>query len=250
MRCFGPNFFLLGAGRCGSTSLFEMLRQHPQIFMPATKEPTFFCSHFQVVKDPISYFRLFDGASGAIAVGEGSHAYLSNPETPAVLRLLFPDARFILIFRNPTNRARSLYQWMRAQRLEPLESFEAALEAEARRFDDPEFLTRCPQYFWNYMYVRSSYYHVQWERYLQQYPRERFFVLSLAELASDPRRWMSRIYEFLGVSASFVPNVAHMGASADTHMHPGTRARLDRHFSAVIRATEALAGRGLQLSGL
>ena len=151
-----PSFFLLGAGRCGTTSLYHMLRQHPEIFMPEVKEPSFFCSYFQVVKDPISYFGLFVPSSEEKAIGEASHVYFSNPESASVLHLLFPNARFIVILRNPTNRAYSLYKWTRRFGYENLSTFEQAVIAEKKRFRDPIFFRECPQYFWNFISVIMS----------------------------------------------------------------------------------------------
>jgi len=242
-----PNFFILGAGRCGSTTLYSMLRRHPQVFMPSTKEPSFFCSYFQVVKDPISYFKLFDAADREIAIGEASHVYLSNPESPPLIRALFPDARFILIFRNPTERAYSLYRWAHNAGLEPLQEFEQALEAEDNRYRDPDFFRNCPYYFWNYMYVRSSYFHLQWTRYLRLFPRERFFALGLEELKNDPKFWMREIFEFLGVDGSIAPSLEHRNSSPSPRIKAATRRRLDHHFREVIDKTNILAGRDLRL---
>lgn len=242
-----PNFFVLGAGRCGSTTLYSMLRQHPQIFMSRVKEPSFFCSYFQVVKDPISYFQLFTPAAGQTAIGEASHVYLSNPESAAVIHALFPAARFILIFRSPTERAYSLYHWARHAKLEPLETFEEAIAAEHRRYADPDFFRKCPQYFWNFMYVRSSYFHLQWERYLRFYAREQFFPLSLHELATDPLHWMQRVFGFLGVDSTFSPTIEHLNFGAYPPLAAATKRKLDDHFEEVISATDALADRDLKL---
>lgn len=245
-----PNFFLLGAGKCGTTTLASMLSQHPEVFMATPKEPSFFCSYFQVTRDPISYFNLFSERKNESAIGEASHVYFSNPETAATLQLLFPDAKFILILRNPTLRAYSLYQWMQCYRFEPLETFESALEAESTRHTAPEFFDNCPQYFWNFMYTRSSYYHLQWERYLRFFHRDRFFVLSLAELASDPVRWTQRIYAFLAVTVGFTPSTKHLNPGRYPEMQVSTRKQLDEHFKPTIRATQAIAGRDMQLAAL
>jgi hypothetical protein len=243
-----PNFFILGAGRCGSTTLYSMLRQHPQIFMPKIKEPSFFCSYFQVVKDPISYFNLFNPTEEQIAIGEASHVYLSNPESAKVIHALIPNAKFILIFRNPTERAYSLYQWARKGKHEPLGSFEEAIEAEEQRHSSAEFFQNCPHYFWNFMYVRSSYFHLQWERYLRFYSLGQFFPLSLNELVSDPLLWIQRIYDFLGVDRSFAPNVEHQNIGGYEPMSAETKLRLDEQFKEVISATHDLAGRDMQLN--
>lgn len=240
-----PNFFILGAGRCGSTTLYSMLRQHPEVFMPDVKEPSFFCSYFQVVKDPVSYFQLFSPATTEAAIGEASHVYLSNPESPPLIRTLFPDAKFVLIFRNPTERAYSLYRWAHHMKLEPIETFEEALDAEEWRYRDTEFFDNCPYYFWNYMYVRSSYFHLQWARYLALFPRDQFFALSLQELRSDPKRWIQDILDFLGVDPGFAPQLDHQNFNPTDGIRPETKERLDDHFQEVIRKTNELAGRDL-----
>ena len=125
-----PNFFILGAGRSGSTFLWDLLRQHPNIFLTSPKEPNFFCKPYQGIKNPIDYFELFDSVSDEAIRGEASHAYLSNPTTAKVLKALFPESKFVVILRNPADRAYSLYHWMRRNGLEYINTFEAALEAE------------------------------------------------------------------------------------------------------------------------
>ena len=97
------------------------------------------------------------------------------------------------------------------------------------------------------MCVRSFYYHLQWRRYLQFYPRQNFFALRLAELTHDPRLWMQRIYEFLGVDATFVPSFEHLNAGAYSTLATATRLKLDLHFQEVVSAATALAGRDLKL---
>ncbi len=243
-----PNFFLLGAGRCGTTTLYHMLRQHPEVYMPDIKEPSFFCSYFQVVKDPISYFSLFSASDGHKAVGEASHVYFSNPESAPIIHLLFPNAKFILILRDPVRRAFSLYRWTRHNGLEDRPTFEEAIIAEKTRFRDRRFFSTCPHYFWNFMYIRSSYYHIQLRRYLRFYPLERFFVLSLYELTTETELWMRRIYQFLGVSPNFTPSPVHLNAIEGEELNPRTKILLERHFRSVISDTTRIVGRDLRLT--
>ena len=108
-----PNLFILGAGKCGTTTIYHYLMRHPSIYMSRIKEPTHFCRLFQVVKNPIEYYQLFDGAKGESFIGEASHAYLTDPSSCRVIKALFPLAKFILILRNPADRAYSLYNHMR-----------------------------------------------------------------------------------------------------------------------------------------
>lgn len=215
--------------------------------MSSVKEPSYFCSYFQVVKDPITYFQLFNPVDIQTAIGEASHVYLSNPESAPVIHALFPTARFVLILRNPTERAYSLYHWARHAKLEPVETFEEAIEVENQRYADKEFFRKCPQYFWNFMYVKSSYFHVQLQRYLRFYARDQFFILSLNELTSDPLHWMQRIFRFLEVDSTFSPTIEHLNSRPYPPILMETKQRLDDHFLKTISATNDLAGRDLNL---
>ncbi len=243
-----PNLFVLGAAKCGTTSLYSYLRQHPEIHMSPVKEPSFFCRQFQVVDNPIEYFGLFECGAEKKAVGEASHVYFSNPETPPVLHTLFPNARFIVILRNPALRSYSLYRFMRMLGYETITSFEQALAAEDRRFDDPAFLADCPQYFWNFMYFRSSLYDEQLLRYFALYDRSRFFILSLAELAEVPGLWMERIFRFLDVSPDAKIDYAPQNVSTYPEIARETAAMLEQRFAPMLARLPALAGRPLDLA--
>ncbi len=209
-----PNLFILGAGKCGTTSLYHLLQRHPDIHVSTPKEPSFFCSQFQVVKNPIDYFRLFDSPRRYRV--DSSHVYFSNPETAPVLRDLFPDAKFLVVLRDPKARALSLYEHMRrfphedGEPFEPAQTFLDALQLEAGRFESPEFFATCRQYFWNFMYMRSSAYDEQLGRYFALYPRDRFLVTTLAEFERQPAHTIRTISNFLDIGAEgFGENVPH-----------------------------------------
>lgn len=202
-----PNFFILGAGRCGSTGLHNLLRQHPDIFMTDPKEPTFFCKPFQVIKNPIDYFELYEAASHEAIRGEASHAYLSHPATAKVLRALFPDAKMLITLRNPADRAYSMYHWMRRFGWEHYRTFEAALAAEEKRRNSKRFMKNCPQYFYNYLYFRASLYGEQLQRYFELFPRDQFHIIKFEEYIVDPVSYLKKIFQFLGVDPDFSPKL-------------------------------------------
>lgn len=239
-RLVPPNFFILGAGKSGTTSLYHALKQHPQIHLPSVKEPSFFSRDFHVVANPVEYFNLFPWGKGKKRYGEASHVYFSAPETAPVLHQLFPEAKFILIVRNPVNRSYSLYHHMRRHCGETIESFEEALRVEDARFFNPEFRNNCPQYFWNFMYYRSSLYDIQLNRYLEYFPLRQFFVLTLGEWKSDPGYWQKKIFRFLKIDASvqvntdpqnqadFYPPLAEETKTALMKKFEGLRERLEK----------------------
>lgn len=202
-----PNFFILGAGKCGTTSLYFYLKQHPEIYLSPIKEPTFFCEEFQVVKNPIKYFNLFELAKNEKIIGEASHAYLSSPASANVLKALFPEAKFVVILRNPADRAYSLYHHMRGHGYEAITTFEKALKAEDARFLSPNFNRTCPQYFYNFLYFRSGLYGEQLERYYRLFDEDKIHVLTLNELETDPHGSVRGIFNFLGVNPDFTPEI-------------------------------------------
>lgn len=202
-----PNFFILGAAKSGTTSLYAYLRQHPDVFMPSVKEPTFFCEGFQVVKNPVRYFELFDPVNGEQAIGEASHAYMTDPSSARILKGLFPDARFIVILRHPADRAYSLYHHMRRYGYEKIGTFEEALKVEDRRASSPIFREKCKQYFYNYLYFRSGLYSEQIERFLSFFEKKSFYFTTLNSLKTNPLREVKLIFEFLDLKTDFVPDI-------------------------------------------
>src|SRR5690349_8849013 len=95
-RLAEPNFFIVGAPRAGTTSMWFRIRQHPDIFMPLDqKEPHFFCNNPRpwAVKDIDGYLKLFAGARHESAIGEASAGYLSAPEAPGLISARYPRAK-------------------------------------------------------------------------------------------------------------------------------------------------------------
>ena len=249
-----PNLFILGAGKCGTTTLYHLLGSHPEIQVSVPKEPSFFCSYFQVVRDPITYFALFDSQRRYRV--DASHAYLSDPKTAPVLRDLFPESKFILILRHPKARAHSLYRHMRrsmhsdGRPFELSEDFHEALILEDERFEAPEFAASCRQYFWNFMYIRSSFYDVQLLRYLELFSRDQFLIVTLAELHGQPECVLSKISTFLDVSREgFSPNVPVSNAApAYEAFSAACDALMEERFGDLTRRVEMIAGRVLDWS--
>src|SRR5436309_13355034 len=119
-----PDFFIVGHAKCGTSALYEMLRLHPQIFMPKLKEPWYFSrSNPQALpasertvevtgRVPMSeeeYLALFADAKPGQRIGEGSTSYLWSPTAAAAIAAAQPSARIIAILREPAIFLRSLH---------------------------------------------------------------------------------------------------------------------------------------------
>jgi hypothetical protein len=211
-----PNFFILGAGRSGTTSLALALTAHPDVFIPSIKEPSFFSSSFQWVKEPAKYVSIYEAAHDVAAVGDASHIYLEDPASPRILQAFFPDARFVLVFRDPVDRAVGLYAHMVERGYETHGTFERALAAEDRRFQSQRFRRGCAQSFWNYMYVRSGLFGEQIQRYYEHFDRDRFWFTTLDELITRPTPTMRSLHQFLGIAPMDVDAFPRDGTSKGT----------------------------------
>lgn len=108
-----PNFLIIGAMKCGTTTVWADLAQHPDVFMPSNKEPSglYWCKSSQGTR---RYARLFRGARGATAIGEASTDYSKLPSTEGTaalaLDVLGPDVQIIYMVRNPLDRVVSHYR--------------------------------------------------------------------------------------------------------------------------------------------
>jgi hypothetical protein len=207
-----PNFFLIGAAKSGTTSMWHMLRQHPQIYMSPVKEPNFFAAdarpprlgradggHWERISDLGTYERLFDGIDGERIVGEASVAYLNSVEAPLALRRHCPDAKLVAVLRHPVARAHSQYLMNRAVGWEPLRSFRAALNAE-----DVRVSNGCSHI---YQYRRRGMYAAQLEGYTAWFEADAIRVFLYEDLLGDPQKVMADIFAFLGVD-TFTPDVS------------------------------------------
>src|ERR1051325_186535 len=110
-----PNFFIVGAARSGTTSLYEYLSQAHSIYMSPIKEPHFFApnarssQYSRVIRDWYEYLKLFDHVKNEIAIGEASPSYLWDHESPTFIQRTIPQARIIILLRDPIKRAFSHY---------------------------------------------------------------------------------------------------------------------------------------------
>jgi len=211
-----PNFLIVGAARSGTTSLFDWLRGHPQIFMPAWKEPSYFVDGYGL-SDWDKYLTLFAPGRGKKAIGEASAAYLAAPESPPWIQRELGTPRIIMILRDPVRRAMSLYAWMTMEGYEPAPSFEAALDAEPLRMADPAFARNCPQYFWDYCYFHSGLYAEQVERHLDTFGRGSVRIYLFEDLVEKPGEVLKDVCGFLDVDTNYT-----------TRMRPSNRSRIPR----------------------
>jgi hypothetical protein len=131
-----PNFFIVGAPRCGTTALYSYLRQHPDVFLPEYKEPHYFNTDMAsggAIRDEEKYLALFAPAKDKKRVGEASVYYLSSQIAPRAIKDFCPTAKIIIMLRNPVEVMYALHAHHLAAWIEDVWDFETALALEADR---------------------------------------------------------------------------------------------------------------------
>jgi GrpB-like predicted nucleotidyltransferase (UPF0157 family) len=201
-----PNFFIVGAPRSGTTSMYAYLRQHPEVFGSAHKEPQFFGSDLTpppgAIRDPRLYLELFAAADGRPLAGEASVYYLLSTRAAAEIRDFAPAARIIAMLREPAAMAYSLHSLYRRSGNEDLPSFAEALDAEPERRER----RRLPPgaYFpEGLLYSEMVRYSPMVERYLEVFGREQVHCILFDDFVRDTAGVYRRTLEFLGADPSF-----------------------------------------------
>lgn len=196
-----PNFFILGAPKCGTTSLARWLEQHPQVFMSPIKEPHYFSADLanRTIQSAERYARLFDGVTEAHrAIGEASTWYLFSQEAVANIEQEHPGARYIVMTRDPVAMAHSLYHHNRRVLHEDQPSFEAAWRLQEERAAGKSLPPDCvePAFL---QYKAACSLGSLLERLYERVPAERVLHIPLERIQADPHteyRWVQR---FLGL---------------------------------------------------
>lgn len=133
-----PNFFIVGAPKCGTTALSEYLRTHPQVFMSTPKEPHYLAHDFPHYKEQLptleAYLDLFEDASPEhVAIGEASVWYLFSKEALSEIRTFCPKARIIAMLRNPVDLVQSIHSQLLWVLDEDLKEFSTAWRLQEER---------------------------------------------------------------------------------------------------------------------
>ena len=237
-----PNFFVVGAQKAGTTSLYHYLDQHPQVYMSPVKEPFFFDreigpdgevvhhrheGHQQAPRfaNLEEYRALFRGVKDETAVGEASPLYIYVPGTAERIKRYVPEARSIALLRNPADRAYSAYLHAVRIGVEPLTDFAKALREEEGRVRNG----------WHYVfhYRNRGLYYEQLRRYYEVFGRESIGVWLYDDLRDDPASVAQSVFRFLGVDDDFVPDTSSRHNPAGVPQSGAARATMKAMDKAV-----------------
>lgn len=212
------SLFVLGAAKCGTTTLHHYLSQHPSILMAHPKEPLFFEAEYEFGND---YYlqKYFSGWAGQPVLGEARHRNLYLPfVVPRIKAYASDDAKFLVILRNPVDRAYS-HWWHNYSWGDEKRGFEEAIEVNLRRlesgpfFDSQEesdlyretlkFRTGFSPYV---SYIDSGFYAEQIQRYIDAFGSDRVKIMFLDDLKNDPLSEMKGVFQFLNLPSNIKLN--------------------------------------------
>ncbi len=246
-----PTFIIVGAQKAGTTSLYAMLSQHPEVFMSTPKEPGYFIRGFpdeerwQTLRRPgpggklqdlenvdmgvftaEAYAQLFASpeAGAATQRGEASTPYLPSPYAAERIFQTCPEVRIIIVLRDPVARAYSAWGYNASRGNECADTFEEAIEQELAGQRD-KFV-----YGWRYLYTGLYSHHLK--RYYERFGRDQILTLKFEDFRSDSQMVFNRVCEFLDLPAHEVGTgsrenvtVHHMsrtlGAMRNAFVQPG-----------------------------
>ena len=251
-----PDFFLLGAPKCGTSALHAALASHPALYLSEPKEPKYFltadappptsgggpgdvATWAEHVWRRADYEGLFSSAPADALCGESTVFYLYDAAAQRRIRELLPRARLIAVLRDPVERAHSNWAHLRGAGLEPEADFLCALTRETGR------AAAGWAHFWHY--VAQSRYGEQLARLDGLYPRDQILLLRYRELRDAPAATLDRVCRFLGVAEGTVTDVPRHNVRPDVIGRAGGPTAAERaaalpRFVDDVARVEALTG--------
>jgi hypothetical protein len=197
-----PNFFVVGAPKCGTTALYEYLRSHPSIFMPRYKEPHFFAKDlgaYPLIKTADAYARLFEGATREhLRVGEASVYYLRSSSAIPHIHEFDSDASIIAMLRNPVDMVHALHSQLLYVGAESVRDFETAWRLQARRSRGLDLPRRCRGAFL-FQFAQLGQLGTQTQHVLSRFPRAQVKLILFDDFTASPRAVYDEVVAFLGI---------------------------------------------------
>jgi hypothetical protein len=207
-----PDLFIIGAPKSGTTSLYDYLGGHPEIYMSPMKEPLYFCpdvrsgrsrKRLEFPRDEARYLALFSDAKDEKRLGEATTRYLVSHDASRLVADFQPNAYAIAMLRNPVDLVYSLHNERVSQGHERITDFAEAIAADANRQRGVD-LPRGTNVLGG-VYRESALFSEPLQRWFEALGRERVHVVVFDDFASDPDAALRRVLAFLDVGTDYQP---------------------------------------------
>ena len=252
-----PDYLIIGAQKCGTSSLYRYINEHPSVVAATGKEVHYFDWHFRRgprwyrAHFPTAVYReLFQRRTGRrLVTGEATPYYIFHPHAPKRIHDLLPHVKLIALLRDPVERTLSAYHHQVRAGRESLSLNEALEQEPARLAKEMEQLSRDDTYksrqHRRFSYVSRGVYVDQLEPWFQLFPREQLLVLRSEDLFEEPAETLAQVFAFLGLPAWQSQDLRRFNAGEYSPMDPATRTRLTAYFAPHNERLYRLLGRDL-----
>ncbi|MCX6276623.1 MAG: sulfotransferase domain-containing protein [Bacteroidetes bacterium] len=242
-----PNFIIIGAQKCGTSTLFNHIRKHPDIFMPRKKELHFFDDNYSM--GMAWYLNCFNRKEGKISVcsGEASPYYFFHPLAPVRIFETFPGIKLILLLRNPVNRAYSQYYHMQRKGRISL-SFEHCIRLEkdilkGRKEAFYEDENHSDLMYRRFSFLSRSRYAEQLSEWLKYFPLGQILIIRSEDYFSNSGETFQEVFNFLSLPAADILLAKEHHSSGYPPMKQETRELLAEYFKPFNQQLYELTGR-------
>lgn len=245
-----PQFIVIGGQRCGTTSLFDYLSTHPAVRPSFRKEIHYFDIHYDRGTSWYrSHFALNRDLGPGMTTGDATPNYLAYSKAPERAWDLVPEAKLLVLLRDPVERTHSSWRLNRRSGRET-RTFAQAIEDEFEQMgpNPPEVepprtdQERRRREVLRYSYLIKSLYAEHLERWLSFYPREQLLVLQSERLFSSPEMPLEQICEFLGISNSGGSDFPRVNTTVTEDDSKATRKKLAEYLAPHNQRLEKLLG--------
>jgi hypothetical protein len=230
-----PDFIIIGAQKCGTSTFFHHLKRHPDLRLPGKKELHFFDDHFtDGIQWYLNYFTGHNSPGVPFCTGEASPYYFFHPLVPTRIYQTYPGIKLILLLRNPVNRSYSQYQHMKRKGRISL-SFEHCIHLESkilegRKEDFYKEENHSDLMYRRFSFLARSRYAEQLSAWYRYFPKEQIHIIRSEDYFSNPEQIFNEVFQFLELP-SFLVKVSRKHRSSDyPPMKPETRQLLQEYF--------------------
>jgi hypothetical protein len=245
-----PDFIIIGAQKCGTSTIFKHLGKHPEIKLPRKKELHFFDENYSLGLD--WYLRYFNKNRDTVPVctGEASPFYFFHPLAPVRIYNTYPDIKLILLLRNPVNRAYSQYQHMKRKGRISL-SFEHCIRLEEDVLAGRKEAFYQEENHSDLMYRRFSFltrsrYAEQLAEWYRYFDREQLLIIRSEDYFKDAGQTFQQVFRYLGLPPAEISINKKHNPSDYPPMKPETREQLAAYFEPFNRQLYEMTGRDFE----
>jgi len=194
-----PNFFIVGAPKAGTTSLYEYFKGIPGIFMSPIKEPNYFSVgiipnnyHIKPIRDKKKYLELFHNVNDEKIIGESSPGYLQDPKAPYLIHDVIPNAKILISLRDPVERLYSNFLMSKKQGW-----FKLSFHEEIKKGLNGDYDKRFP-----FLRLSAGKYSESINRYIEIFNKKQVKIIIFEQWIKNPKKIIDEVLEFLEVKHS------------------------------------------------